>query len=66
MAEAVYHKVNPVKMIDSTGAGDSFFSGVVSALVQNKPLEEAVKFGSEVAAYTIQSAESTCVGFKLK
>lgn len=65
MTEAMYNKVNPVQMVDSTGAGDSFFSGVVSALVQNKSLEQAVKFGSKVAAYTIQSPESTCVGFKV-
>ena len=60
----MYASVKPVKMIDSTGAGDSFFSGVIAALVKGKTLGEAVHYGSEVAAYTIQSEESTCIGFK--
>lgn len=63
MEEAGYHKVKPVKMVDSTGAGDAFFSGVVSALVKGRTIGEAVQFGARVAAYTIQSEESTCIGF---
>ena len=59
-----YFSVKPVKMIDSTGAGDSFFSGAIAALVKGKTLGEAVHYGAEVAAYTIQSEESTCIGFK--
>lgn len=59
-----YLPVAPVKMVDSTGAGDSFFSGVLAKLTQGARLEEAVAFGAKVAAYTIQSPESTCIGFK--
>ena len=61
---AEYLPVKPVEMLDSTGAGDSFFSGVVASLVNGASLGEAVKYGAKVAAFTIQSAESTCVGFK--
>lgn len=64
MKEAAYQKVKPVTMVDSTGAGDAFFSGVVSALVKGSTIGEAVQFGTRVAAYTIQSEESTCIGFE--
>lgn len=60
-----YCCVASVKMVDSTGAGDSFFSGVIARLVQGDGLKEAVAFGAKVAAYTIQSEESTCIGIKI-
>ena len=63
MEQAQYHSVKPVEMVDSTGAGDAFFSGTISALVQGKSIDEAVAYGSKVAAHTIQSLESTCCGF---
>lgn len=63
MDQAQYHSVKPVEMVDSTGAGDAFFSGTISALVQGKSIDEAVAYGSKVAAHTIQSLESTCCGF---
>lgn len=59
-----YAPVKPVKMIDSTGAGDAFFSGVVASLVRGVSLADAVDYGAKVAAFTIQSSESTCIGFK--
>lgn len=64
MREPMRQSVQPVKMVDSTGAGDSFFSGVIAALVKRRSLADAVAYGTKVAAYTIQSEESTCVGFK--
>ena len=63
MEQAQYHSVQPVEMVDSTGAGDAFFSGTISALVQGKSIDVAVEYGSKVAAHTIQSLESTCCGF---
>ena len=57
-------KVVPV---DSSGAGDSFFAGVVAALVAGTALSEAVEVGTWVAARTVEAAESirpdlpTCV-----
>lgn len=64
MDKAKLHAVQPVEMVDSTGAGDAFFSGVLHALVEGKPLSAAVHCGSAVAAYTIQSPESTCIGYQ--
>lgn len=63
MREAVHQAVVPVKMVDSTGAGDAFFSGVITGLVRGDALGDAVRFGARVAAFTIQSEESTCIGF---
>lgn len=63
MPEAMHHAVTPVKMVDSTGAGDAFFSGTVAGLVKGHDLGEAVAYGAKIAAYTIRSEESTCIGF---
>ena len=40
---------------DVTGAGDAATAGLVHALVNGAGLEEAVSFGHEVAAHTVQS-----------
>lgn len=49
-----------VHMVDSTGAGDAFFSGTVAARTRGLSLEEAAKHGTHLAALTIGSMESTC------
>lgn len=49
-----------VEVVDTTGAGDSFFAGTVSALIKGESLEHAVQLGTRVAAWTISSSESTC------
>lgn len=49
-----------VNMIDSTGAGDAFFTGTVAALNRRLPLSQAVRVGSELAARTLQVAGSCC------
>lgn len=50
----------PVEMIDSTGAGDAFFSGVTAARIHGFSLADATRKGTELAAMTIRSEESTC------
>ena len=35
-----------VDMVDSTGAGDAFFSGTVAALMKRMPLSQAVRVGT--------------------
>jgi pseudouridine kinase len=55
-----FQPVFPVKLVDSTGAGDAFFSGTVAALVRGLPLGEAVISGSKVAGWTIESSENNC------
>lgn len=58
--EAGYQPVFPVKMVDSSGAGDAFFSGTVMGLVRGLTLAEAVVCGTKVAAWTIESPENNC------
>ncbi|MGL6102572.1 MAG: PfkB family carbohydrate kinase, partial [Exiguobacterium acetylicum] len=48
-------------VVDSTGAGDSFFSAVLSELTQEKSAEEALKLGMKVAAEVIASTENGLV-----
>lgn len=55
-----YCPVLPVKMEDSTGAGDAFFSGTISALTRGLPLGKAVAVGTRIAALTVQSSEACC------
>lgn len=50
----------PVTMVDSTGAGDAFFSGTVAALNRKYPLSRAVAIGAQAAAMTLQVAGSCC------
>jgi ribokinase len=42
-----------VTAVDSTAAGDAFNGGLAVALMQGKSLEEAVRFGSAVAALSV-------------
>jgi ribokinase len=39
-----------VHVVDTTAAGDAFIGGFASALLQNKPLEEAVRYGCACGA----------------
>lgn len=50
----------PTVMVDSTGAGDAFFSGTVAARTKGMPLRRAAELGTHLAALTIRSDESTC------
>lgn len=40
----------PVKVVDSTGAGDAWFAGLLTGLRQNMPLKECGKLANRVAA----------------
>lgn len=50
----------PVRLVDSCGAGDAFFSGTVMALTKGMKLSEAVKYGARLASMTISSDEAAC------
>jgi len=50
----------PVKLVDSTGAGDAFFSGVSVALTRGNTLEEACKLGTKAAVNVISKKENVC------
>lgn len=57
--ESGYQPVFPVKLVDSSGAGDAFFSGTVMGLVKGLSLKDAVICGTKVAGWTIESTETT-------
>ncbi len=48
----------PTALVDSTGAGDAFLSGVVMGLSRGLPLSRAVDVGTALASATIQTDES--------
>jgi pseudouridine kinase len=57
--EVGYQPVFPVKLVDSSGAGDAFFSGTVMEIIKGLSLKEAVICGTKVAGWTIESTENT-------
>ena len=52
------------RLVDSTGAGDAFFSGTIAACMKGFSLKDAAFRGAHLAALTIQSDESTCPRIK--
>lgn len=52
-----------VKVVDTTGAGDSFYAGVCAGLTYGKTLKEACEIGTKLAASVIQSVENVCPRF---
>ena len=50
----------PTSVVDTSGAGDAFFSGTVMGLTRQLPLEEAVRYGAKLASMTIASEENAC------
>lgn len=55
-----HQPVLPVEVVDSSGAGDSFFSGAIAALVHGAAIDQACLCGSKVAGWTLTSKESIC------
>ncbi|MBO6047016.1 MAG: carbohydrate kinase family protein [Erysipelotrichaceae bacterium] len=52
-----------VDVIDTTGAGDSFFAGVVIGLTYGKSLDEACQIGTRLASSVIATKENVCPRF---
>ena len=50
----------PTKVVDTTGAGDAFFSGTVMGLVRGAALAEASEYGARLASATISREENSC------
>ena len=42
------------KVVDTTGAGDTFNGALAVALIENKSLEEAVNFANLAASFQLQ------------
>ena len=52
-----------VEVIDTTGAGDAFFSGVAIGLTYGKSLNEACQIGSRLANSVILTTDNVCPRF---
>ncbi|OUO94699.1 carbohydrate kinase family protein [Cloacibacillus sp. An23] len=50
----------PTDVVDTSGAGDAYFSGTVEAMIRGVPLREAVAFGTRLASWTIREEGPTC------
>ncbi|MBQ5770679.1 MAG: carbohydrate kinase family protein [Clostridia bacterium] len=50
----------PTVVMDTTGAGDAFFSAAVEAFSHGKTLAEAVECGTRLASLTLSTSESVC------
>jgi pseudouridine kinase len=47
-------------IVDLTGAGDALTAGVVFGLLNDFPVDEAVRLGASAAALTLQCRETVC------
>ena len=54
---------NPVRVRDTTGAGDAFCAGVAIGLTYGKSMSEACEIGSRLASSVITISENTCPRF---
>ena len=50
----------PTTVVDTSGAGDAFFSGTVMALIRGCALCDAVNYGARLASATINREETNC------
>jgi len=55
-----YIPAEKVNVVDTTGAGDAFFSGIVASLSNGKSYDEAGRFASKMSASVIQSTANVC------
>lgn len=61
--EKGFHPALKVDVVDTTGAGDSFFAGVCIGLTYGKNLKESCEIGTRLASTVITTAESVCPRF---
>jgi pseudouridine kinase len=53
------------EVVDRTGAGDALTAGVVFGLLNDFPVDEAVRLGASAAALTLQHPQSVCPDLSL-
>lgn len=61
--EKGFHPALKVDVVDTTGAGDSFFAGVCIGLTYGKNLKESCEIGTRLASTVITTSESVCPRF---
>ena len=55
-----------VEIVDFTGAGDALTAAIVFGLLNDFPIDEAVRLGTSAAALTLQSRETVCPQLSLE
>jgi pseudouridine kinase len=55
-----------VEIVDFTGAGDALTAALVFCLLNDFPINEAVRLGTSAAALTLQSRETVCPELSLE
>lgn len=60
------YPARPVKVRDTTGAGDAFCAGASVGLTYGKTLREACEIGTRLASAVITSSENVCPRFQPK
>jgi pseudouridine kinase len=55
-----------VEIVDFTGAGDALTAASVFGLLNDFPIDEAVRLGTSAAALTLQSRETVCPELSLE
>lgn len=53
-----------VDVIDTTGAGDAFFSGVAAGITYGKSLKESCEIGTRLSASVISTKDNVCPRFR--
>ena len=61
--ECGFYPALKVDVVDTTGAGDAFFSGVCIGLTYGKTMREACAIGTRLASTVIVTAENICPRF---
>lgn len=62
--EAGICPANKVDVIDTTGAGDAFFSGITVGITYGKSLAESCQIGTRLSASVITTKENVCPRFR--
>lgn len=52
--QSYYMPTMPVKVVERTGAGDSFGAGYLAAVIRGEPMKEALRWGAANAAGVVQ------------
>ena len=53
--ETLTHATKATKVVDTTGAGDAFWSGFYAAIIKEYSITEAIAFGSATSAFKLKS-----------